>query len=143
MFTSFSNCIYNSNLYNLCENVVVVGNKSFFFFFTDKWLFTWLMGSWLLKPTTSRLVSGYVIHQTRNMCVHRYKLYFMAGDKKTGYKVIFCRVVWLVKVSTCGNTIYIFISLLLLLNALSRRRRKVNHVSFACAIPHVIIKFVA
>ena len=27
--TSFSNCIYNSNLYNLCENVVVVGNKSF------------------------------------------------------------------------------------------------------------------
>ena len=30
-----------------------------------------------------------------------------------------------------------------LLNALSRRRRKVNHVSFACAIPHVIIKFVA
>ena len=33
--------------------------------------------------------------------------------------------------------------LLLLLNALSRRRREVNHVSFACAIPHVIIKFVA
>ena len=31
----------------------------------------------------------------------------------------------------------------LLLNALSRRRREVNHVSFACAIPHVIIKFVA
>ena len=30
--TSFSNCIYNSNVYNLCENVVVVGNKSFFFF---------------------------------------------------------------------------------------------------------------
>ena len=27
LFTSFSNCIYNSNLYNLCENVVV-GNKS-------------------------------------------------------------------------------------------------------------------
>ena len=32
---------------------------------------------------------------------------------------------------------------ILLLNALSRRRREVNHVSFACAIPHVIIKFVA
>ena len=32
LFTSFSNCIYNSNLYNLCENVVDVGNKSFFFF---------------------------------------------------------------------------------------------------------------
>ena len=31
----------------------------------------------------------------------------------------------------------------LLLNALSRRRREVNHVSFACAIPHVIITFVA
>ena len=30
-----------------------------------------------------------------------------------------------------------------LLNALSRRRRKVNHVSFACAISHVIIEFVA
>ena len=31
----------------------------------------------------------------------------------------------------------------LLLIALSRRRREVNHVSFACAIPHVIIKCVA
>ena len=31
--------------------------------------------------------------------------------KKTGYKVIFCRVFWLVKVSTCGNTIYIYISI--------------------------------
>ena len=29
------------------------------------------------------------------------------------------------------------------IDALSRRRREVNHVSFACAIPHVIIKFVA
>ena len=28
--------------------------------------------------------------------------------KKTGYKVIFCRVVWQVKVSTCGKTIYIY-----------------------------------
>ena len=33
----------------------------------------------------------------------------MAGGKKTGYKVIFSRVVWLVKVSTRGNTIYIYI----------------------------------
>ena len=32
----------------------------------------------------------------------------MAGGKKTGYKVIFCTVVWLVNVSTCGNTIYIY-----------------------------------
>ena len=38
-FTSFSNCIYNSNLYNLCENVVVVGNKSFFFFFFYKHIY--------------------------------------------------------------------------------------------------------
>ena len=30
-----------------------------------------------------------------------------------------------------------------LLNALSRPRRKVIHVSFACAVPHGIIKFVA
>ena len=43
------------------------------------------------------LVSGCVTHQTRNMCVHLYKPYFMAGSKKTGYTVIFCRVFWLVK----------------------------------------------
>ena len=47
------------------------------------------------------------------ICVYTatYKLYFMAGGKKTGYKAIFYRVVWLVKVSIYGNTIYIYISI--------------------------------
>ena len=40
-------------------------------------------------------------------------------------------------------TIYTSLINYYLLNALSRRRREVNHVSFDCAIPHVIIKFVA
>ena len=41
VYLFFQLYIYNSNLYNLCENVVVVGNKSFFFFF-----FFFLSGWW-------------------------------------------------------------------------------------------------
>ena len=48
----------------------------------------------------------------------------MAGGKKTGYKVIFYRVVWLVNVSICGNTIYIYIIMIIYI---SIYRNKANN----------------
>ena len=59
--------------------------------------------------------------------------------------ITYCNVIWGRAPNTYLSKVHILQKrvLYLLLNALSRRRREVNHVSFACAIPHVIIKFVA
>ena len=41
-------------------------------------------GQLALKANHQYLYQVMSPHQTRNMCVHRYKLYFMASDKETG-----------------------------------------------------------
>ena len=44
------------------------------------------------------------------ICVYTTTCYISWRAVKTGYKVIFCRFCLASKVSTCGNTIYIYIS---------------------------------
>ena len=54
---------------------------------------------------------------------------------KTGYKVIFCTVVWLVKVCTSGNTIYIYIHIF-------TEMKQVMQDANSKVIPYISVQFV-